>query len=238
MRILVLSDIHGSETGVMTSLELCQRYEPDLAVVCGDITQFGPNEWGLKYLDRIPVRTLAVPGNCDPEDLHMTIEKSRAENLHKKKTNVSGLTFVGGGGSDPTPFNTIFEIREDVMSGWLEPLRTDNAILVTHAPAYGFLDRNYKGSHSGSKSIRRIVDSWNPILHLSGHMHEARGVDLNGETVCVNPGPAKDGLGALVDLLAPHEIMDSGDRKNADVDDEMGLWSEVRKSIEARLLKV
>ena len=234
MRILVLSDVHGTNSGIMTSLELCLRYEPDLTVVCGDITQFGPHSWAEGYLGRIPGKTAAVPGNCDPECLDEAYGRSGTIDLHRRSEVIEGMTFIGAGGADYTPFNTIFEFGDDTFPKWLDPLMRENAILVTHAPAYGFLDTNQTGSHRGSRSLRRIVDRWKPILMLFGHIHEARGVVEHNGTVFVNPGPTKDGFGALVELTTPGEI------RVPDVDEfeNEEIWGKVRNSVEARLLQI
>jgi len=229
MRILVLSDIHGSDTGITTTLELAERYNPHIVVICGDITQFGPHEWAVKYLEQIPARTVAVHGNCDPKDLDVTFARASALSLHKKRHTITGLPFIGAGGSDHTPFNTIFEFGDETFTGWLDPLMVENAVLVTHAPAYGILDWNMSGKHLGSKSLRKVVDRWKPILFFSGHMHEARGVEVHGKTVCVNPGPAKNGFGALVDLVNPLELVGVAEKEK---------WGTVRGSVEARLLDV
>lgn len=208
MRILVLSDIHGSTTGTMTTMQLYQQHKPDLVVVCGDITNFGPHEWAEGFLDRIPGRKVAVPGNCDPTDLNTMFPVTGTIDLHRRKEGIAGITFGGAGGADYTPFNTLFEFGDDTFSLWLDPIMEDNMVLVTHAPAFGILDQNYQGSHRGSQSLRVLVDRWKPILMLSGHMHEARGKERKNGTVFVNPGPAKDGFGAVVELVTPREIQE------------------------------
>ncbi len=228
MKLLVLSDIHGSDTGLMTTIELGQRHNPDLVVVCGDITNFGPPTWAEDYLNRIPFPTLAIPGNCDPVGLEEIFEKTRAIDLHRKKRAISGLTFVGMGGSDHTPYNTPFEFGDHTFKKWLDPIMEKNAVIVSHAPPYGAVDRNFAGRHRGSRSLRKLVDRWKPILVLCGHIHEARGIEMIGETVCVNPGPAKEGNAALVELMTPEEGGSTGAE----------MWDEVRRSVDARLLKV
>ena len=235
MKILVLSDVHGTTTGIMTTLELCQRYEPDLTIICGDITQFGPHTWAEGYLKRISGRKAVVPGNCDPKNLDEVIERSGGINLHRRRETIEGMTFVGAGGADYTPFNTIFEFGDDTFTKWLESLMQENAILVTHAPAHGILDTDHAGNPRGSRSIRRIVDRWRPMLMLSGHMHEARGVVEHSGTVFVNPGPAKDGFGALVELVPPGMLHD--EREEVGKSDEAVMWNRVRESVEVKLVR-
>ena len=55
----------------------------------------------------------------------------------------------------------------------------------------------------GSKSVRKIIEKYQPLLSLHGHIHESRGVEKLGRTVCLNPGSEySEGVlrGVLVNL--------------------------------------
>ena len=53
----------------------------------------------------------------------------------------------------------------------------DADIVVTHGPVHGILDETYHGSeHVGCEVLARKIAKIKPILHISGHIHEARGV--------------------------------------------------------------
>ena len=54
--------------------------------------------------------------------------------------------------------------------------------------------------HYGSKMARRIINSWQPVLHVGGHIHESAGKDKIGKTTLINPGSAHEGKGAVVEL--------------------------------------
>ncbi len=41
---------------------------------------------------------------------------------------------------------------------------------------------------AGSKSVRRAIETYQPMLGLHGHIHEAQAVAKIGRTTCVNPG--------------------------------------------------
>ena len=41
---------------------------------------------------------------------------------------------------------------------------------------------------AGSKSVRRAIESYQPMLGLHGHIHESQSVAKIGRTTCVNPG--------------------------------------------------
>jgi putative phosphoesterase len=200
MRILVIADIHGSKEARKRVNSQIEKYAPNAVIVCGDITQFGPPEWALDFLNGISLKTLAIPGNCDPKNVLEAIEDSQAIPLHARKVELSGHIFVGLGGSNPTPFNTPFELSEARIYSSLKEIMVEKAILVVHAPPKGHLDKTSVTTDLGSVSIARIISEFSPPLVISAHIHEARGVEREGNTIYVNPGPASQGYAAVIDL--------------------------------------
>ena len=95
MRILAAADIHGSQYRFNLVLDNIEEYKPDVVVICGDITQFGPGDVAKNFLDQIPIYTLADPGNIDTSDVEKAIEESKAENIHMRRIEYKCVTFVG-----------------------------------------------------------------------------------------------------------------------------------------------
>ena len=93
MRILAVADIHGSQYRLNLVLKNVDSYTPDLVVICGDITQFGPGELATNFLNQIPVKTLAIPGNIDTFDVDQGISASNATNLDKRRVTIQGVLF-------------------------------------------------------------------------------------------------------------------------------------------------
>lgn len=55
----------------------------------------------------------------------------------------------------------------------------------------------------GSTAVRGIIQRYQPLVSLHGHIHEGRGTSKIGRTVCINPGSTYEQgtlLGALVDF--------------------------------------
>ncbi|MFQ6060431.1 MAG: metallophosphoesterase [Thermoplasmata archaeon] len=204
MRILVISDLHGSDKGVRIIHSWIDETRPELLLLCGDITHFGPISFARDFLEELNVRTLAIPGNCDPIRI-LDLLDELGVNLHRKKVRIDGLTFVGFGGSNPTPFNTLFEIPEQEIWESLSALMERQALLVTHAPPYGILDVAHPAGNLGSRSVRKIVEDYRPRLSVFGHIHEARGLK-KGETTFLNPGEARRGYGAFVSIEDSIEV--------------------------------
>ncbi|MCL5257074.1 MAG: phosphoesterase, partial [Chloroflexi bacterium] len=42
----------------------------------------------------------------------------------------------------------------------------------------------------GSKAVRAIIEKYQPMLGLHGHIHEGKGEQKIGRTMCINPGSA------------------------------------------------
>ncbi len=200
MRILAVADVHGAKDAKKRINSQIVKYTPNIVAVCGDITQFGPQKWAEDFLNGISLKTLAIPGNCDPIGVLEAINDSQAIPLHGKKVTVGGYQFVGLGGSNITPFNTPFELTEDEIYSALDELMVEGALLVVHAPPRGHLDKSSNQTHTGSQAIADIITKYSPTLVISAHIHEARGVEREGKTTYVNPGPASRGYAAVIDL--------------------------------------
>ena len=199
MRILVASDIHGSRTAAKMIRDRIAKHRPHVFVAAGDLTNFGPVGFARELLAGLAVPTLAVPGNCDPRGI-VPVLGELGVNLHGRKTSVMGRTFVGIGGSNPTPFGTPFELTEGEILAAVRPLMQPGTVLVSHPPPRGYVDVVGSGAHVGSTSIRAIVEEFQPPLVLCGHIHEARGIAHHGATTIVNAGPANQGHSAIIDL--------------------------------------
>lgn len=190
MKILAVADIHGAQYRLNLVLRNIDRYSPDLVVICGDITQFGPGELAKTLLDQIPVETLAVTGNIDSEDVKKGIDESRAINIEMKKIVKKGIPFVGISG---TKYDE-FKFLED------KKIIDNKTVLVSHVPPYGFQDKIFIGLHGGSKELREIIDKYHPRIVLCGHIHEDPGYTETNGCIVVNCSMGKRGEGAVIDI--------------------------------------
>jgi Icc-related predicted phosphoesterase len=199
MRIYAVADIHGSQFRLNIALEQIAAYNPELVVICGDITQFGPADVATNFLNQIPVDTLAIHGNCDPDTTLDAIERSKADNIHLKKINRKGIDFVGlGGVIESVDIKLLINVNDRRKS--LGKVLDFSSVLVSHVPPYKTMDRVFIGHHAGSKDLRSIVDEYHPRLVLCGHIHENPGMIMVGDSVVVNCSLGKRTAGALVDI--------------------------------------
>jgi Icc-related predicted phosphoesterase len=190
MKILAVADIHGSQYRLNLVLNNIERFSPDLVIVCGDITQFGPGELAKILLDQIPVDTLAITGNIDSSDVKKGIDDSKATSIELKRIIKKGLPFVGASGVNPTDFKTIKNKK----------MLDNKTILVTHIPPYETKDKVFLGLHAGSRDLRKLIEKNQPRLVLSGHIHEDPGFIRIGKTMVVNCSMGKKGEGALIEI--------------------------------------
>ena len=190
MKILAAADIHGSQFRMNILLKNIEKYSPDIVIICGDITQFGPGELAKNFLDQITVETLAVTGNIDSLDVKKGIDESKATGIEMKKVVKKDISFVGTNG---------IEIKQiEFLDN--KKLIDKKTVLVTHVPPHGFQDKVFIGMHGGSKELRELVDKHKPRLVLCGHIHEDPGYVKDKSTVVVNCSMGKRGEGALIDI--------------------------------------
>ncbi len=200
MKFLVFTDLHQKMSVVPKINEMINRYGAEFTVCLGDVTDMGTVEDAKGILSQIKGDVYAIPGNCDPIDFPEGISDV-AIDMHGRMTEIDGLRFVGLGGSNITIFGTPFELEEEDITDFLEGNCDEGMVLMTHAPSYGILDQIPSGLSVGSPAIKDIVDRFHPILAMSGHIHEAIGVEVINGTTFVNPGPAKDGRMAIVEIV-------------------------------------
>lgn len=187
-------------------------------------------ERALRGLNTVSVPVITVVGNIDYTPLNDSSDDRPPKDdlrrqdllspLLKKFPNirrfdysffeVGGYVFVGAYGSSfPGKVHSRaykkYKKKLDVM---FKRFKGKKIIFVSHNVPYGTkLDKigqhahvAVRGKHYGSKLIRRVIDRWQPLLHVGGHIHEGRGKQLLGKTLCVNPGAAHEGNAAIISL--------------------------------------
>jgi len=205
MNIIALSDIHGwLEYLPAVGKQLAKA---DLVMIAGDITHFGQWEQAEEIISQIRTynqHVLAVAGNCDKFGVDEYLA-SEGINLGRSYVETGGITFCGLGGSLPCPGHTPNELSEQVFTESLEELSPEKSsagkiVFMTHQPAVGTAVDNAGGMHSGSTAVRDFIEKNKPVLAISGHIHEAAGIDHIGPTTLVNPGPLRAGNYACIEL--------------------------------------
>jgi len=192
VRLVAITDLHGNVKMSEKLAELLVGEKPDVLLIAGDITHFSGAETARKVLGPLletGVPILAVHGNCDGRDVPELLDELGIW-IHDRRRELSGIGFVGVGGSNITPFNTIWELSEDEIREILLRNYRPGDIILSHVPPRDTkADLVHSGLHVGSRALREFIEENQPPLVITGHIHEARSVDHVGETVIVNPGP-------------------------------------------------
>ena len=200
MRFLVITDLHQNTDMIGRFNGIIREKGAEFVLFLGDVTDFGTGEQAADIISRIESKVYVIPGNCDPLDLPKKI-RDVAVDMHGNAADIGGYRLIGLGGSNITIFHTAFELEEEALYDGLKRNACEGMILMTHAPSVGILDEIPSGANVGSPAIKRIVDEYHPILALSGHIHEAIGCKVIDGTTFVNPGPAREGYCAVVDII-------------------------------------
>jgi len=206
MKIVALSDLHGDIARLPEIAD--DLASADVVLLTGDLTHFGHRtaaEQILAAVESYNPHVLAVAGNCDQNDVGELLTE-RGINLHGRSITFRGMTYLGVGGSLSCPGGTPNELSEEEIGESLYQasralIPGKPFILVLHQPPLNTqVDRIGKGHHVGSRSIRDFICEWRPLVALSGHIHESRGIDTLDATTLVNPGPLAYGGHVFLEL--------------------------------------
>lgn len=171
------------------------------------------DRWMELAEERLPdegIRCFVMPGNDDPPGVDDAIERAtRVEACDERVVEFGPYTMVSLGYSNVTPFDSPRELEEDELYKRVEGLMegvedTSHTILNLHVPPYDSqldtapeLDENLRvvaqaGQPKlipvGSTAVRELIERYEPMLTLHGHVHESRGATKIGRSLCINPG--------------------------------------------------
>lgn len=195
MKILAFGDTHGDIVYIEGIIKKIKKDKPEIVICSGDLTNFGNNIMGC--INKFPddVLFLIVPGNHESSELLDSINKKNIINLHKRSFEVQNFIFFGYGEGG---FSYLDNEFESVSKKFKKHTNGKKVVLVTHAPPFDTgLDYLPRLGNRGNKSIRKFIDEINPVLCISGHLHENAGKLFKLEnSVLINPGP----LGKLIEV--------------------------------------
>jgi Icc-related predicted phosphoesterase len=147
-----------------------------------------------------------APGNDDHFEVDQIIEDSKAIiNCNNKNVMVGDHEMITFSWANPTPWNTPREKPDEELEPMLEELVAlvndkSNAIFNFHAPPYGFaldlapelskdlIQAADRKIHVGSRAVAKMIEKYQPLIGLHGHIHESRGAQKIKRTLIVNPG--------------------------------------------------
>ncbi len=206
MIAVAITDIHGDYRRLAEFGDALAA--ADVVLLTGDLTQFGHRRAASEVLDAVRghnENVLAVAGNCDYPDVGDFLAAEDV-NLDGRCRVIEDVALLGLGGSLPAPGRTPNERDEAELADRLEAAASEAPadlpwVLVSHQPPLNTCaDRVHGGQHVGSRSVRAFIEEHQPVVCLTGHIHEGRGTDSIGETTIVNPGPLRSGHYARIEV--------------------------------------
>jgi uncharacterized protein len=197
MKIIALPDLHGS--GRFLDALGPHLAAADVVLLNGDLTLSGTPaeaERLLSHVRRYQTRLWAIPGSYDTQRVNQYLT-TQSINLHKQPHEHDGIVFVGMGGDlfrsgaprdhllyDNVQFDGMLQDMTELLNRRLPK------ILVTHYPPYGtHTDLTLSGQHIGSRALRTYIEEKQPLVCVTGMLHDRPAVDTIGRTTILNPGP-------------------------------------------------
>jgi uncharacterized protein len=147
-----------------------------------------------------------APGNDDHFEVDQIIEDSSAiVNCNDKIVKVGDHEMATFCWTNPTPWDTPREKPDQELEPMIEKLVSgikdmSNAIFNFHAPPFGsaldlapeltkdLVQAADRKIHVGSHAVTNIIQKYQPLVGLHGHIHESRGAQKLKKTTIINPG--------------------------------------------------
>ena len=203
MKLFALSDVHGDLRHFDAAAPIMES--ADAVVICGDLMRACSPRSAERALARIEAHAkavIAVPGNWDRDAVRVMLDE-RGYGVHGRGRIIGGVGFFGVGGSGRGEVMTASgsrDIRAVLEEGYSQVAGAMRAVMVTHAPPLGFVDRSFIGLRGGSRDVRDFLEGHRVDLCLSGHIHEAFGVDRLNGCMVANSGSFKQGRYSLAEV--------------------------------------
>lgn len=147
-----------------------------------------------------------APGNDDHFEVNSVIQDSSSiVDCDNKNVMVGDHEMITFSWTNPTPWNTPREKEDAELEPMLEALvaqvkNIPNAIFNFHAPPYGspldlapeltkdLVQAADRKIHVGSRAVTKVIEKYQPLIGLHGHIHESRGAQKIKKTLIINPG--------------------------------------------------
>ena len=193
MRFAIFSDLHANSTAASRLVNLAQ--DADVVIGAGDFGNMRHEvSVCINVLSQISAPAILVPGNNESYDeLKLACQSwPGATVLHGDSCEINGQPFFGiGGGIPVTPFGDWSYDFSETEAERLLAKCPMHAVLISHSPPKGAVDKSSSGQSLGSTSVRDAILRTKPQLVVCGHIHASGGQKGSiGTTPVVNAGPA------------------------------------------------
>ncbi|SRR5258708_5463414 len=181
-------------------------------------------EYADQRLSENGIQCFVCPGNDDMLEIdeiikqskHVTLAEGRVVQLDEHHE------MINAGWATPTPWKTHREESEDQLRDRIQRMidklkDVRNSVFNLHDPPFGSgldeapeLTEDLRPAYAGrslvpvgSHAVLELIEKYEPLLGLFGHIHEGKGIRKYKRTLCINPGSMyEQGMlhGAVVEL--------------------------------------
>jgi uncharacterized protein len=187
-KILAAGDFHGDSSLTKKLAEKAEKENVDLVVLTGDITGIIETENIIKPFLQKNKRVVFVPGNWDTTEAIETISKLYGiKNIGKHYVKYDNVGIFGIGNenwqlnlNEGKAFKKLEKDFENIKD-------LEKKIMVSHMHAAK--TRSEFSGFPGSTAVRKAIEKFQPDLFISGHIHEAEGLQEKiGKTRVISVG--------------------------------------------------
>ncbi len=192
MKVLAFSDLHCDADAIQRIM--AESQQADVIIGAGDFATRGLGAKDtLSVLKTSNVPVIIVSGNHDNTRVLLALcdEWENGYLLHGNGITIGDVDFFGLGDEVPKRHDAVWNqsLTEDEAAEMLQACPI-GAVLVTHAPPFGYCDLQRNGAHEGSVAICNAINTRQPILNLCGHIHRSWNTTaMIGNTQVYNLGP-------------------------------------------------
>jgi Icc-related predicted phosphoesterase len=186
LKILAASDLQGQKSIAEKLAKKAKKNKVDLVVLAGDINEAGHGDSRmLEPFVQAGQKVIFVPGNWDTSKEHKEM-KGDGRSIDGAYVNYEGVGIIGMGDEDWKMELDDEDFRKVEYN--FKKMKTKKNILVSHLHARG-TKAEFSGIE-GDEVVRRAVEKFKPDILISGHIHEAEGLeDKIGKTNVFHVGP-------------------------------------------------
>ena len=175
-KILAASDIHGDSAASKKLAEMAEKEKVDLVVLAGEIPGVVETKNIIKPFTDRNQRVVFVPGNWDSsESVEFLSKLYGIKNVGKHYVKYDNVGVFGVGSPDwqmnLNEKKTMKKLEDDFNK--IKDL--EKKIMVSHLHASD-TKAEFSGIE-GEEVLRKAIEKFQPDVFLSGHIHEAEGLN-------------------------------------------------------------
>ena len=197
MKITFISDTHNKHNHLTSKGMGNILGSGDVLVHAGDITSMGKQHEIQNFLNWF-ARTdfkhkIFIAGNHDfgfehGFEIDQEFKDMGVIYLQDSEVTIDGVKFYGSPWQ-PEFYDWAFNLPRqgvELQDKW-NMIDDDTDILITHGPAWGYVDRVVgRSEHLGCELLTNRIMAFKPKIHICGHIHSGYGYTTNGDTHFIN----------------------------------------------------